>query len=81
MLSNQANSTSFYFQDEKQCLITAIFTASSNKLLIHDEIQSYKKAKKWVAVILAYQHLTALRDSILHTHLSRASYLHKQKKD
>ena len=46
MLSNQANSTSSYFLAEKQSLITAIFTPSSMKLLIPDQMQSYKKAKE-----------------------------------
>lgn len=34
-----------------------------------------------MAAVMDYQLLKALRESILHTHLSTASYLHKQKKE
>lgn len=45
MLSNQTNSTSSYFLAEEQNLIIDIFTASSMKLLIPDQIECCKKAE------------------------------------
>lgn len=63
-----------------ESLITVIFIQSSRKLLISDQIQSSKKAKRWMAALMVWQPLKVLRESVAYAHLSKASYLHKQEK-
>lgn len=65
---------------KRESLITVIFIQSSRKLLISDQIQSSKKAKRWMAALMVWQPLKVLRESVAHAHLSKASYSHKQEK-